>query len=130
MSLKQIRIGSGLNVIQYDDVDYSSAIETDQPMKAGVPVDPNDVLRKADNGTHTGDVVGPAVAVDSNLVEFDTASGKKIKDGSLSHTDTLDAINKKHSHTGVTQNITVVTNVVGPITAVLHFTNGILTSVT
>ena len=48
MVLRQIRVGSMVNVHQYDDVDYDSAVETDQPMKAGAPVDPNDVLRLAD----------------------------------------------------------------------------------
>ena len=48
MALKTIRIGSSANILQYDDVDFDSAVETDQPMKAGAPVDPNDVLRLAD----------------------------------------------------------------------------------
>lgn len=93
MALKSIRIGSSENVVQYDDVDFDSAVETDQPIKAGIPVDPNDVVRLTDLGTY---VTGPAVAVDSNLVEFDGATGKKLKDGGLSHANAADAISKKH----------------------------------
>ena len=47
MALRQIRIGS-LPGFQYDDADYDSAAETDQPMKAGPPVDLDDVLRLGD----------------------------------------------------------------------------------
>jgi hypothetical protein len=44
-----------------------------------------------------GDVVGPAGATDGNLAEFDEATGKLLKDGSLSHDDVADAVSKKHS---------------------------------
>ena len=47
MALKQIRIGS-LPGFQYDDADYDAAVETSEPMKAGPPVDANDVLRLGD----------------------------------------------------------------------------------
>lgn len=45
-----------------------------------------------------GDIVGPASAVDSNMVEFDGTSGRVIKDGGLSHAAVLAAIN----HTSAT----------------------------
>lgn len=130
MTLRTVRIGGVPDAFQYDDADYPNALETDQPMKAGPPIDPSDVLRLEDNGGKTGDVSGPAGATDSNLAEFDTVTGKLLKDGGLSHADVSDAVSKKHTHADVTQNITVVTNVVGPVTATLHFTNGLLTSVT
>jgi hypothetical protein len=44
MALQQCRLGTLTNILQWDDVDYDSAIETDQPIKAGAPVDPNDVV--------------------------------------------------------------------------------------
>ena len=131
MTLRQIRVGSCDNIHQYDDADFSSAVETDQPIKAGTPVDPNDVLRLDDIGSIVGDVKGPAASTDANLVEFDGISGKKLKDGGLSHTDTADAISKKHAHADVTQDISVVTDIGPPqVMIVLHFTNGLLTSVT
>ena len=48
MALRQVRIGPLSNVVQYDDGDFANAIETDQPIKAGPPVDPADVLRLGD----------------------------------------------------------------------------------
>ena len=48
MAEKFIRIGSSENILAYDDADFSSAMETDQPIKAGAPIDGNDVLRKDD----------------------------------------------------------------------------------
>ena len=96
MAYKEIRIGS-LPGFLYNDGDYSEAIETTEPIKAGAPVDPSDVLRLADVGTAVGDVIGPAGATSSNLVEFDGVTGKKLKDGGLSHADVADAIAKKHT---------------------------------
>ena len=40
-----------------------------------------------------GDVSGPAVATNSNIVEFDGTSGQAIKDSGLSHASVLAAIN-------------------------------------
>ena len=45
----------------------------------------------------SGDFSGPAGAVDSNLVEFDTTTGKKVKDGSLTHADVASAVSLKHA---------------------------------
>ena len=47
MALQTIRIGS-LPGFQYDDGDFDSAVETNQPIKAGLPSDPNDVVRLTD----------------------------------------------------------------------------------
>jgi hypothetical protein len=48
MAIVSIRIGSSDNVVQYDDVVHASAIETAAPMRAGVPVVGNDVVRLDD----------------------------------------------------------------------------------
>ena len=56
MTLRQVRIGAVENAAQYDDADYDSAIETDKPIKAGTPVDLNDVVR-------LGDVAASIIAV-------------------------------------------------------------------
>ena len=53
MALQQIRIGAVDNAAQYNDSDYDSAIETDQPIKAGIPIDGNDVIRLTDFTTHS-----------------------------------------------------------------------------
>jgi len=44
---KYIRIGSMVDVVGYDEGVYDSAIETDQPIKAGAPIDDNDVVIKS-----------------------------------------------------------------------------------
>jgi hypothetical protein len=97
MTLRTVRIGAVEDGAQYNDTDYPSAIETDQPMKAGTPVDPNDVLRLVDVGVLIGDVVGPIGATADDLVAFDGSTGKKIKDSSLSTANASDAISKKHT---------------------------------
>jgi len=50
MADKYLRIGSLEDVFGYDDADFDSAIETVDPIKAGLPVDPSDVLRLSDLG--------------------------------------------------------------------------------
>lgn len=42
--IKYVRVGSLVNIHAYDDGDYDAAIETDAPIKAGDPVDPEDVV--------------------------------------------------------------------------------------
>jgi len=52
MTLKQGRIGSIPDAIQYDDSEYNSSIEVDDPVRVNAePVHSNDVLRKADLGS-------------------------------------------------------------------------------
>ena len=45
------------------------------------------------------DVVGAASSIDSNLMEFSGTTGKKAKDGGLTHANVADAITKKHANT-------------------------------
>ena len=73
MALRQIRIGSAANVVQYDDADHGSAIEVDQPIKAGTPVDSNDVIRLSDLA---GIILPPvnAVSID-NPTELNLIAG-------------------------------------------------------
>ena len=86
MTLKKLRIGSLPDVFQYDDGDYSTAIESDDPIRINTaPIHPNDVLRQADapGAGSTGDVVGPGSSTDTALVRFNGATGKLIQDGSI-----------------------------------------------
>ena len=48
MALVSVRIGSMANIHVFEDADYDSAIETTAPIKAGPPVDGNDVVRLDD----------------------------------------------------------------------------------
>jgi len=51
MALQTIRIGSAVDVFQYDDADFDSAIEVTAPIKSTAPIDGNDVLRLEDIAT-------------------------------------------------------------------------------
>jgi len=51
MALQQGRIGSNPDAIQYDDADYDTAMEVDNPIRVNAePVDAKDVLRLEDIG--------------------------------------------------------------------------------
>lgn len=50
MALRTVRIGAIADAFQYDDGEYSSAFETNQPVKAGIPIDTDDVVRLGDLG--------------------------------------------------------------------------------
>ena len=98
MALRQIRIGSLVDIHQYDDGDYNKSIEVEDPIKcAAAPTDGSDVLRLDDVGASVGDVYGPAVSVDSDLVEFDGITGKTLKDGGLSHASVVASIAASHA---------------------------------
>jgi len=64
MVLQTIRIGSAEDIIQYDDVDYDSAVETSAPIKAGTPVDPEDVIRLDDSPGITATKVATVTGID------------------------------------------------------------------
>lgn len=97
MALKQIRIGSLVNIGQYDDGDYGSAIETDQQIRAGQPIALDGVLRLADVGSLAGNVFGPASAVVDNLTSFSNIDGKHLKDSGIAAADVSDAVSKRHT---------------------------------
>lgn len=65
--------GGGLSVVSHDATLTGS----------GTPSSPLSVV----GGSGTGDVVGPAVAVDSNFAAFDTTTGKLIKDSGKKASD-------------------------------------------
>lgn len=60
MVLRTIRIGAVDAGFQYDDADFpNSAVETDQPMKAGPPMQLDDVLRLGDVASAVIGVIYP-----------------------------------------------------------------------
>ncbi len=84
MAIKQIRIGSQEDIHQYDDGDYDSAIETDQPIKSGTPIDPNDVVRLIDITPSLTNLVSNVGSSTNNAAaRFDLATGKIIQDSLL-----------------------------------------------
>ncbi len=60
----------------------------------GTPNDSNRYLTELDGVSY---VVGPASAVDSNIAEFDTTTGKLIKDGLITHANAASAVTLKHT---------------------------------
>jgi len=80
MAIRYIRIGSSVNVVGYDDGVHASAIETDQPITAGAPVGPNDVVINSGIGAL---VTGPAASTDNAITRFDGITGRLLKDSSL-----------------------------------------------
>ena len=61
MALQTIRIGSAVDIYQYDDGAYASGIECSAPISAASPVNPNDCLTLGDVGTLIlGDVASDA----------------------------------------------------------------------
>ena len=98
MALRQIRLGSSENVIQYDDGDFDKSISVEDPIECtAAPVAGSDVLRLNDVGTSVGDVYGPGAAVDSDIAEFDGVTGKLLKDGGLSHAIVAGAVGSSHT---------------------------------
>ncbi len=74
MALVTVRIGSMIDIHQYDDADYDSSIETTAPIKAGAPVDPNDVVILGGGGA--GSITPLSVAnIDDPSAELNALAG-------------------------------------------------------
>lgn len=61
-----------------------------------------EALHAAVGGAASGDVVGPASAVDGNLAAFDQTTGKLLKDSTIPMSGASDAVAKKHEHANQT----------------------------
>ena len=85
MATQSVRLGSMVNAITYDDGAFDSAVETTQPIKAGTPIDGNDVVRLDD--LLTG-VTGPAASTDEAICRFDGVTGKIIQNSIPTISDT------------------------------------------
>lgn len=91
MALQTIRIGGAENIIQYDDADFPTGVESSASMASGsAPINPEEVLRLTDIGTLVGDVSGPASATDNAIARFDLATGKLIQNSSITISDAGD----------------------------------------
>lgn len=88
MALRQIRLGPMDNIYQYDDGEFSEAIETDQPIKAGTPIAGDDVLRLNDVGVSAGDIIGPGASTDEAIARFNGVTGKLIQNSLVTISDT------------------------------------------
>jgi hypothetical protein len=76
---KYIRFGSSINAIGYDETEFDSAIETDEPLAAGEPVAGDHVTRLDDVGVTVGNVIADANLVDNAITRGDGGANKKIQ---------------------------------------------------
>ena len=91
MALRQGRLGSLNDVIQYDDTVHPTAMEVDDPIRVNAaPVNANDVLRQADMPT-AGDIVTAAANITDNSVVRGDGGAKGIQ-GSLVSIDDAGSI--------------------------------------
>ena len=88
MALQTIRLGSLTNILQYDDADYITAIEVDDPIRVNhVPVDDADVLRLEDMPGAATLITSGAVIADHAIVRGD-GGARIVQDSSVIISDT------------------------------------------
>lgn len=78
MALRIVRIGALEDAFQYDDGEFPTAIETNQPIEAGAPTDPVHVIRQGDLPTLTDLVYAEANIVDDAIVRGDGGASRKV----------------------------------------------------
>lgn len=89
MALRTIRIGSAIDIFQYDDGDFPTAIHTEGPIQSDTaPTNPNEVVRLVDVGAISGDVIGSGASTDKAIVRFDGVTGKLLQDSLVTINDT------------------------------------------
>lgn len=96
------RVGENLNKVNLE----TTGVQVKLTKQNGITQDDVqkelEALHAAVGGAASGDVVGPASAVDGNLAAFDQTTGKLIKDSGVTMTDAADAVAKKHEHANQT----------------------------
>lgn len=75
MALQQIRIGSAVDIFQYDDAAFDSGIDCTAPISAAAPVNAREVLRLEDIGIAGPLVEGPGASTDHAVVRWDGVGG-------------------------------------------------------
>ncbi len=99
MAIRNVRIGSLKNFHSYDDTIYLSAIDADgRPIKAGVPVDVDDVVRLGDLSST---ILGPASSTDNAIARFDGTTGKVLQNSTV----TIDDVGNVYIPTGRGYNV-------------------------
>lgn len=92
MALRQGRLGSIPDAIQYDDLDFATSMEVEDPIRVNAaPVNPSDVLRLSDLPTIANLVTSTANITDHSIVRG--AGGAKAVQGSQASVDDSGSIN-------------------------------------
>ena len=84
MALVPIRIGSATDIHQYDDGDFTEAIETTEPIAAGAPVNADHVVILSSLATY---ITSAAVLADHAIVRGD-GGARGIQDSGITIDDT------------------------------------------
>ena len=88
MVLRTARIGSIPDAIQYDDAEYGTAIEVDDPIRVNAaPANANDVLRQSDMPGAPADTVSSAVNITDNAVVRGNGGAKAVQDSNVTIDD-------------------------------------------
>lgn len=82
MALRQVRIGSLPDVYQYDDGDFSTAIETDQPIEIGASSAGAEAVRQ-DQLPSIADIVFSDTDLTDNAVVRGDGGGKEIQESAV-----------------------------------------------
>lgn len=110
------RVGENLNKVHLETIGTQVKLEKQNGVTQDDVQKELEALHTAIDATSTGDVVGPASAVDGNLAAFDQTTGKLIKDSGVKMTDASDAVAKKHEHANQTDVLDKLANSDGKLT--------------
>lgn len=79
MALKKVRIGANPDVFQFDDGDYSEAVDTDgMPIKTGTATDPNHAVQLSQVPSLSAYISSDAVIGDNKVARGD-GGGRKLQ---------------------------------------------------
>ena len=88
MALRTARLGSIPDAIQYDDGDYATAIEVDDPIRVNAaPANANDVLRQSDMPGAPANTVSSAANITDNSIVRGDGGAKAIQDSNVTIDD-------------------------------------------
>ena len=89
MALRQGRLGSIPDAIQYDDLDYPTAMEVNDPIRVNAaPVNANDVIRQGDlPGAGPADVIYSSANITDNTVVRGDGGTRAVQDSDVTIDD-------------------------------------------
>jgi hypothetical protein len=88
MALRTARLGSIPDAIQYDDAEYGTAIEVDDPIRVNAaPANANDVLRQSDMPGAPANTVSSAANITDNTIVRGDGGAKAVQDSNVTIDD-------------------------------------------
>lgn len=86
MAIKTLRLGPHEDIIQWDDADYTKAIETDAPIKAAAAVDNDDAVILSQIPT-PGNVVASSSNITDNAIVRGDGGAKSVQESRVTISD-------------------------------------------